>query len=154
MQVARSRALIAAGIFSASVALLHVGCLIFGAPWYRFLGAGERMARLAERGHWYPTLVTSVVTLVMIVWSAYAFSGAGVLRRLPFLRVVIFGAGAILMLRGVGAVALVRFFPENSVTFWIVTSLASAAGGLLYLVGFSQLGTQRAVADSGPRATA
>ncbi|MGQ4584278.1 hypothetical protein [Lysobacter sp. F60174L2] len=37
-------------MLNAIAALLHVGCIIFGASWYRFFGAGERMAQLASAG--------------------------------------------------------------------------------------------------------
>ncbi|MGB4860371.1 MAG: hypothetical protein WBP11_13735 [Dokdonella sp.] len=43
--------LIAGGILSAIAALIHLGCIVFGAPWYRFFGAGERMAQMASAGH-------------------------------------------------------------------------------------------------------
>ncbi|KKK66980.1 hypothetical protein LCGC14_2958640, partial [marine sediment metagenome] len=42
--------LIVAGTLSAIAAILHLGCIYFGAPWYRFFGAGEQMAQLAEQG--------------------------------------------------------------------------------------------------------
>lgn len=42
--------LIAAGTLDALAALLHVACIFGGPAWYRFLGAGERMAGMAERG--------------------------------------------------------------------------------------------------------
>ena len=63
-------ALVAAAALSATAALLHVGCIVFGAPWYRFFGAGEQMAQMAERGEWRPTLVTSVIVLVLSFFAA------------------------------------------------------------------------------------
>ena len=42
--------LIAAGVLNAGAALLHLACIIGGPAWYRFLGAGERMARLGATG--------------------------------------------------------------------------------------------------------
>ena len=36
---------------SAIAALAHLGCIIFGGDWYRFFGAGEQMARMAEAGN-------------------------------------------------------------------------------------------------------
>jgi hypothetical protein len=44
--------LILGAISSASAALAHLGCIIFGGSWYRFLGAGEQMAKMAEKGDW------------------------------------------------------------------------------------------------------
>ena len=39
--------LIAGGTLSAIAALFHLGCIVFGASWFRYLGAGERMAQMA-----------------------------------------------------------------------------------------------------------
>ena len=47
-----NEALIAGAVLSALAPLLQVGCIVYGAPWYRFFGAGENMARMAEAGHW------------------------------------------------------------------------------------------------------
>lgn len=55
--------LIAAAICTALAALAHIGCIIFGADWYRFFGAGEQMAQMAEAGDWYPAVVTSVIVI-------------------------------------------------------------------------------------------
>jgi len=61
------------------VALLHIGCIYFGASWYRLMGAGEQMATLAERGSSQPTVITSFIVVVFIIWTAYALSGAGLI---------------------------------------------------------------------------
>src|SRR3712207_5109224 len=86
----RNTFLIVGAALSALAAMLHVGCILFGAPWYRFFGAGERMARMAAAGHWYPAAVTSCIVVILSVWSLYALSGAGVIRRLPLLRLTLF----------------------------------------------------------------
>ena len=58
--------LIIAGSLSAIAAILHLGCIYFGAPWYRFFGAGEQMAILAEQGSVQPTLITSGIFLFFL----------------------------------------------------------------------------------------
>lgn len=59
MQSSRNTFLIIGAVLSGLAALLHIGCILFGASWYRFFGAGQQMARLAAAGHWYPTVLTS-----------------------------------------------------------------------------------------------
>jgi hypothetical protein len=66
-----------AGTLSAMAAILHIACIYFGAPWYRLLGAGEHMSKLAEQGCLIPTAITSAIVLVLFIWSLYAFSAAG-----------------------------------------------------------------------------
>ena len=41
--------LIAGGVLSALASLLHIAVIAGGPAWYRFFGAGEGMARMAER---------------------------------------------------------------------------------------------------------
>jgi hypothetical protein len=79
-----AHALILGGTFTAVAALAHLICIAVGAPAYRFMGAGERMALAAEAGEMQPTLITLAITLMLFVWSAYALSGAGVISLLPF----------------------------------------------------------------------
>mgnify|MGYP000483232905 CR=1 FL=1 len=75
--------LIFAGSLSALAALMHLGCIYFGAPWYRFFGAGEQMAQLAEQGSSKPAVITSGIVFMLAIWSAYAFSAAGLFTKLP-----------------------------------------------------------------------
>jgi hypothetical protein len=131
-------ALVAAGCLSALVALLHVGVIIGGAPWYRFFGAGERMAAAAEAGKSYPALVTAFITLVFAAWAAYAFSGAGVLPPLPLRKPVLAFIAAVYLGRGVLIAPLLlrkRFRPP---VFVLWSSAASAGIGAAHLVGLLQ----------------
>ncbi len=130
--------LIAGGTSSALAALLHLGCIAFGASWYRTLGAGEQMAQMALSGHWYPTVVTSLIATVLLVWSLYAFSGAGVLRKLPFTRLALCGIAGVYLLRGIAFVPLMTHFPGNSTTFWIVSSAICLAIGGVHILGLKQ----------------
>ena len=99
------------------------------------MGAGPRMAELAAAGHWYPPVITVVIAGALFVWSAYALSGAGVIRRLPLLRTVLVAITAVFVLRGFARPVLEPFFPGNSDTFWFWSSAICLAIGLLHLVG-------------------
>ncbi len=125
-------------IFSAIAALAHLGCIIFGGDWYRFFGAGEQMALMAEAGDIYPTIVTSIIVLMLSIWSLYGFSGARVMPKLPLIRIALVLISAIYILRGVCFVFLMPMFPENSVTFWVVSSTICLGIGILYLLGTYQ----------------
>lgn len=131
--------LLAGAWCSGVAALLHLGCVLVGAEGYRLLGAGERMAGLAEQGHWYPVLVAWLIASVLAAWSLYALSGAGLIRRLPWLRSGLSGIAAIYILRGVTFPLIMPAFPENSMTFWIVTSFISLVIGGFYAVGTYRL---------------
>ena len=140
---AARRLLLIAGVMTAAISLLHVGIILGGPEWYRFFGAGERMARQAARGFIFPTLVTAGIATTLACAALYAFSAAGLLRRrLPFtyaalaLIAVIFLARGIL---GIPAVFLIdsAYTHELRVrmTFMWVTSAISLAIGLGYAIG-------------------
>ena len=135
MQNSRNTFLITGAALSALAALLHVGCILFGASWYRFFGAGEKMARMAAAGHWYPTVLTSVIVAILSGWSLYALSGAGVIRRLPFVRLALCIITGIYLLRAVAFAPLHPYFPGNSTTFWLWSSAVCFVAGLVHLVG-------------------
>lgn len=69
--------LLVGGWLSVAAALLHIACIFGGPDWYRFFGAGEAMARAAARGDRRPALITLGIAAALLVWAAYAFSGAG-----------------------------------------------------------------------------
>lgn len=137
------------GIGSVLASLAHLGCIVWGGDGYRFFGAGEAMALAAERGDMQPAIVTTVIASMLMVWGMYAFSGAGVIRRLPLVRGVLVAVAAVYLLRGVGAVAIEPYFPGNSFTFWVVSSVICFALGLCYAVGIAKswrhLGKKKAI---------
>lgn len=133
-----NRFLLAGAAASAAAALVHFGCIVFGASWYRFLGAGEGMARMAERGERHPTLMAAGIGTVLLVWALYAVSGAGVVRRLPLLRTALCAITVIYLLRGIAFVVLQPLFPGNSLTFWLVSSGICLAIGIVHAIGLRQ----------------
>ncbi|MES3024628.1 MAG: hypothetical protein V4857_23915 [Pseudomonadota bacterium] len=130
--------LIAGAALSAIGAAMHLGCIFFGASWYRFFGAGEKMAQMAEAGSAYPAKVTLMVTLVLLSWSAYALSGAGLLPRLPLLRPALCAITAVYLLRGFAFYPLMKIIPGNSLTFWLWSAGICAVFGVVHLIGLKQ----------------
>lgn len=128
-------ALILAGLCSAAAALAHIACMLIGAPAYRFMGAGERMARAAEAGHWQPTLLTLGITAMLGVWALYAFSAAGWLPRLPLMRWALVLISAVYLERALAFPLLMPSFPENSLRFWLVSSSICLVIGALHAYG-------------------
>lgn len=127
--------LIAGGILSAVASALHV-CIIFGGPgWYRFFGAGEGMARAAERGDARAVLITLSIAAVLVVWAAYAFSGAGVLPRLPLLRPALVAISAVYLARGLIVVPMAIVRPAMLSPFWLWSSAIVLGYGIVYAVG-------------------
>ncbi len=129
-----NRWLIIGGWLSVAAALLHVGCIFGGGDWYRFFGAGEDMARAAEAGSWMPPLVTAGIAAMLAIWAAFAFSGAGRIRRLPLLRTGLIVIAAIYLLRGL-AIIPILIEPLMRTSFNIWSSLIVLGYGIAYAVG-------------------
>jgi magnesium-transporting ATPase (P-type) len=126
------------GILSFAVALLHLVIIFVGAPAYRYFGAGEDMARAAESGAVFPALLTFVLVVIFVLWGLYALSGAGVIRRLPLLRMALIVIGVIYALRGVAVFQQIFQMVTSSAQVearQIVFSSVSLAIGLAYLIG-------------------
>lgn len=127
--------LVAAGLLSAAAALLHLGIIAGGPDWYRFFGAGEGMARMAERGLIRPALITLGIALILATWAAYAFAGAGLIRRLPLMRTALVAISTIYLLRGLVLVPILATRPERVDAFALWSSLIVLVYGILYAVG-------------------
>ncbi len=127
--------LIFAAMSTAVAAMLHFFCILFGAPAFRLLGAGEAIAKMAEHGHWYPPLIAFVIGMLLSSWTAYALSGAGVTPKLPQTPYVLFIIAIILLIRAISFPLLKSAFPENSETFWFFSSAICLVIGLAFLVG-------------------
>jgi hypothetical protein len=120
--------------------------IIGGADWYRFFGAGERMARLAARGSAYPALVTAVIAATLAVWAWYALAGVGVLRRPPLLRPALRAVALIYFARGLLGIPLVLLVEHpylnelaKRMTFMVVTSAICIFLGVCYAAGVTGL---------------
>lgn len=116
--------------------------MIGGPNWYRFFGAGENMAQLAKDGSTYPIAITTVIAIVLALWAIYAFSGAGIIRRLPLLKPVLVTISVIYIARGLLGIPIALYIDHpylnelaEKLTFMVFSSFISLGVGLLYLIG-------------------
>jgi len=126
------------GVFSIMIAMLHIAVIIGGAPAYRYFGAGEEMALMASSGSVLPALITFFIAVIFAVWGLYAFSGAGLIRHLPFLQIGLVVIASVYTLRGIGVIPQIvwminssKSLPSRDVFF----SLASLLVGFVYMAG-------------------
>lgn len=134
--------LIAGGGLSAGAAALHLAIIAGGPGWYRFFGAGEKLARAAERGSPVPAVWAAGIAGALGLAAAYAWSGAGVMRPLPLARPALLTISAAYLLRGLvlfpalaawldGAPRFGRWSPA----FVVWSSLIVLGMGVVYAVG-------------------
>ncbi len=132
--------LVWAGILSFTASLIHIGVIFGGPNWYRFFGAGERMAQLAEAKSIKPILVTIGIALMLLFCAVYAWSGAGIIAKVPFLKYILMLITAVYMIRGlVGIIApYISTHPAisaNSKSFWFWSSLVCLVVGVVHFYG-------------------
>jgi len=130
--------LIVSGVLSAVAAMLHLGCIYFGASWYRFLGAGEEMALMAEQGSHHPTIVTLGIFSLLSIWSLYAFSAAGLIFKLPLIRLALILITSVYMVRGVAGFALMSMPMGRSPEFWFWSSAICLTFGIFHALGLKK----------------
>ena len=133
---ARNPWLDAGGVLSLIAAILHLAVIAGGPDWYRFFGAGEEMARMAEQGSPLPALVTLGIAAILAIWAAFAFSGAGRIRRLPLLRTALVAISTIYLVRGLLIVPVLLQEQPRSFDIW--SSAIVLVYGLAYAIGTAQ----------------
>jgi hypothetical protein len=117
---------------------LHLACIAGGPDWYRAFGAGEPMARMAERGSPIPAILTMGIAAILMIWAAYALSAAGVITRLPLLPLGLMVIAAVLLLRG-GLILVPGWWrPDLSAGFKFWSSAYVLAMALPFIVGTFQ----------------
>jgi len=127
--------LVTGGLLSAAASVLHLAVIVGGPAWYRFFGAGEGMARMAERGDWRAAAITVGIASVLALWAAYAFSGAGLIARLPLLRTGLVVISAIYLARGLLLIPALIVNPDGVMPFVLWSSLIVLVYGLAYAIG-------------------
>lgn len=131
-----SRWLTLAAVLSFGIALLHAALIFMDPHAYGYFGAPQ-LGRAKAAGYSYPDLMTVGLALVFATFGAYALSGAGRIRRLPLLRVVLLLIGAVFAVRGLA------LFPElvqlaagtGAPPRMAVFSLVSLVTGVAFLAG-------------------
>jgi hypothetical protein len=127
--------LVIGGVLSLLAAILHIAVIVGGPDWYRFFGAGEDMARMAEKGSSYPGLITIGIATVLAIWAWFAFAGAGLVWRPPLLRTGLLTISLVYLLRGLILLPMLIFMPEKVTSFAVWSSLIVLVYGLFYAVG-------------------
>jgi hypothetical protein len=135
--------LLVGAVLSALAAMLHVCIAIGGPSWYRFFGAGEKMAAAAHKGKVYPTLITLGIAVVLLAWSLYAISGSGALPKFPLLKLALCLITVTYIGRGIAGFMLLfssSFLRLSYTSTFIVVSSAICLGfGFVHLIGLVQV---------------
>jgi hypothetical protein len=130
-----NRWLVAAGLGCVLAAVAHLAIIAGGPDWYRLMGAGEPMAQAAARGAMFPAVLTGGIAAVLAGWALYAFSGAGLVRRLPLVRTALVAITLVLAGRGLAILVPDLWRPDLPFTFKLWSSIVVLALAVCFAFG-------------------
>ncbi len=135
-----------AEFLSLIASLMHIAIIFGGPDWYRFFGAGEEMAQMAEQNMLYPALITFFIAGVLFIFALFAFSAAGLIFRMPLLKTALVVISAIYLVRGIFGFVAVQLIDHPYLNelkmnpeFMLISSAVSLAFGLTYAIGTAKI---------------
>jgi len=113
-------------------AALHVAIVLGGPAWYRFFGAGEAMANMAERRHSWPAVITLGIAAALCVFGAYAMTAGGHFPALPMPREALTAITFVYAVRALVPLLLSPWMTAMRTRFMMVSSLICGVYALFH----------------------
>lgn len=132
-----------AGIIALIGVAIHIAAIFGGPEWYAYFGAPPQIVQSAREGTWLAPVSTMIITILMAICAAYAFSALGVIRRLPLLRTGLVGMATVCLIRFLILWPLMINHPELRNTFEIVAAIVWGMAGVGFVFGFRMVHSQK-----------
>ncbi|ERM80238.1 hypothetical protein P872_14190 [Rhodonellum psychrophilum GCM71 = DSM 17998] len=124
------------GYLNILIAILHIVGLFWADKMFEVTGIADGMALAAQNIHpMYPYFITVVVAIFFFIFGIYGLSADGKIRKLPFLKPVIFLIAGIYLLRGIGELIFDMEMQQTNQILETSYSLIAVLIGLLFLIG-------------------
>ncbi|HRH76431.1 MAG TPA: hypothetical protein PK129_03705 [Cellvibrionaceae bacterium] len=134
--------LMVGGLIAGLAAIWHLLMIIGGPSWYAFARAPRYIVESAREGTFVAPAGAVAIALLMLTCAAYAFSGAGLIRKIPLLNLALPTISFICLVRGL-YFSPVFFSPKVLGVWHLVASSVWFVVGICFLLGtFSQLGSK------------
>jgi len=132
----RNYYLITGGVLSAFISIFHV-VLVFNPTLFSYVTPGQSaLTEMALQGSSITTVASIALALLFAIWALYAFSGAGMIRRLPLLRAALIIIGIIYILRSLFLPSEIKMVLTQAYPLqFVIFSLISLVTGLFYIIG-------------------
>lgn len=127
--------LVLAALIAIATAVAHLSCIYFGPECYSVQMAPPVVVKWAQAGSYLAPLAAVVVSSVFIVIALYALSGAGLIRRLPLLKLGLYTISAVCIVRGLLGMQLWLRHQEKIDASIFYAGIVWFMVGLLYLFG-------------------
>lgn len=121
-----------AAIMNGVAGLLHIAIILGGPGWYRFFGAGESMARMAEQKHPWPTVLTSAIASALFIAALYCLALGEYVSALPLMWLVGWVLTGVYTLRGLLPLVMMSWVIRLRTPFLLWSSLICSAIALVH----------------------
>ena len=129
----KSKLLITGGLIAAATAIWHLLCIAGGPSWYAFARAPGIVIHSAKQGTLLAPISTTVIAGLMFTCTAYAFSGAGLIKKIPLLKSALVTIAFICLVR---ALSTVPYLISSHLDMWeLVASSGWFFVGVCFLMG-------------------
>jgi hypothetical protein len=129
----KSKFLITGGVIAAATAAWHLLCIVGGPSWYAFARAPGIVIHSAKQGTLLAPISTAVIAGLMFTCTAYAFSGAGLIKKMPLLKSALVTIAFICLVR---ALITVPYLISSRLDIWeLVASSGWFFVGVCFLMG-------------------
>jgi len=122
------------GYINILIAIGHLIGLIWAEQFFEVTGIGEKMKELSEVHSTFPYLLTILVSIVFFVFGLYGLSADNKFRKVPFLKIGIFGIAGIYIFRGLGEL-IFDYIQGINTSLGTIYSIFALIIGLLYFIG-------------------
>jgi len=128
--------LVVAALIAIFTAFAHLSCIYFGPQCYSAQMAPPVIIESAKAGTLLAPIGTIFVSSLFILLGCYALSGAKIIRKLPFLKVAIYGIAFLCIVRGILPLQLWLRQPDKVADAVLYVGLVWLLTGLLYMFGY------------------
>lgn len=130
----QSKLLISAGVIASASAIWHLLCIFGGPSWFAFARAPQQVIESAQQGTMFAPISTVIVASLMVACTIFAFSAAGLIRKVPLLKSALITIATLCILRGL--IAIPTFATPTGLDIWqIVASAVWFYVGICFLAG-------------------
>lgn len=125
--------LIIGGVIAAMAAVWHLLMIIGGPGWYSFAHAPYYIVESARQRTLVAPVAAILIATLMFTCTLYAFSGAGIIRKIPLLKSALITIAVICLTR---ALVTIPYLVKSKLDIWnLVASSGWFFVGVCFLLG-------------------
>lgn len=130
----QSKLLMSAGVIASASAIWHLLCIWGGPSWFAFARAPQQVIDSAQQGTLLAPIGTVFIASLMFACTVFAFSAAGIIRKVPLLKPALITISLLCTLRGLIAIP-VLVTPTGLDVWEVIASSVWFYVGVCFIVG-------------------